>query len=131
MVVAILNAPNHFDFDLGGLPEDVTVHQDSFEQPADLFLIFAARTDEAQRGVERALTLLPPNGTVWLAWESDPAKVEEPLDEEILAELFADTGLVSDGARVINDTWEGVRFVVAEENRDDWEDISPSRELGS
>jgi hypothetical protein len=124
MTVGILNAPNYFDYDLGDLPEDVTVHRDAGEQSADLFLIFAARPDEAERGLQRALTVLPPDGAVWIVWERDPPGPNE-LDEEVLRDLFDDTGMVDDKACVINDTWQGLRFVVAEENRDDWEGIRP------
>lgn len=125
MTVAVLNSPNHFDYDFGDLPDDVVVHRDSFEQAADMFLIFAARTDEAQRGMQRALTVLPPVGKVWLVWEKDPPRVEERLDAEVLAELFADSGMVPDGEATINDIWQGARFVVAEENRTEWEQIRP------
>ena len=121
MTVVILNAPNYFDYDLGKLPEDVTVHRDAFEQPADLFLIFAARPDEAERGFQRALTVLPPDGAIWIAWERDPPDDGNGLDEEVVRDLFEGTGLTDDKASMINDTWRGVRFVVAEENRGEWE----------
>ena len=125
MTVGILNAPNYFDYDLGELPEGVTVHRDASEQAADLFLIFAARADEAERGLQRALTVLPPDGAVWIVWERNPPETGNGLDEEILRDLFDGTGLIDDKACVIDDTWQGLRFVIAEESRDDWEGIRP------
>ncbi|MGH8946397.1 MAG: hypothetical protein ACRDVL_09615 [Acidimicrobiia bacterium] len=123
MTVCILNMPNHFDFHLGDLPDEVTVLDDSTEQPADLFLIFAARPDEAERGFQRALTVLPRDGAVWIAWERDAPNDGNGLDEEIIRDLFHGTGLIDDKASMINDTWRGMRFVVAEENRGDWEEM--------
>jgi len=124
MTVVILHEPNWFDYDLGDLPEGVTVHRDADERPADLFIIFAASPDEAERGIERALTLLPADGVVWVLWERDPPEtIYEQLDDQILRELFRDTGLVPDESKVINDTWQGLRFVVAEENRGRWEEM--------
>ncbi|MBW3666859.1 MAG: hypothetical protein KY394_04610 [Actinobacteria bacterium] len=129
MTVVILHEPNYFRYELGDLPDRVTVHRDSFEQPADLFLIFAARPAEAERGLQRVLTVLPPNGAVWIAWERDPPNGPGELDEDVLRDLFEDTGMVDDRSGVINDTWQGLRFVVAEENRDDWEKVRPESPL--
>lgn len=124
MTVVILHEPNWFEYDLGDLPDDVTVHRGSLEQPADLFLIFAATTDEAQRGFQRVLTVLPADGVVWMLWERDPPKtIYDKVNEQVLREVFADIGLVADGSSVINETWAGLRFVVAEEKRDDWEEV--------
>lgn len=124
MTVVILHEPNWFHYELGDLPEGVTVHRDAAEQPADIFLIFAASSDEAERGIQRALTVLPAEGVVWVLWERDPPEtIYEQLNERILRDLFQDTGLVPDESRVINDTWQALRFVVAEEHRGRWEEM--------
>lgn len=132
MTVVVLQEPNWFTYDLGDLPEGVTVHRDSFEQPADVFLIFSASPNEAERGLQRVLTVLPAHGVVWMMWERDaPETLHDQVDEETLRELFADTDLVPDDSSVINETWQGLRFMVAEEKRDDWEEIrleNPFRE---
>lgn len=128
MTVVILHEPNWFHYNLGDLPQGVTIHRDADEQPADLFLIFAASPDEAQRGLERALTVLPPHGAIWVAWERHPPDDPGKLDEDVIRDLFEDTGMVDDRSSVINDTWQGLRFVVAEENRDRWEEMRAVRE---
>lgn len=123
MTVVILHEPNWFHYDLGDLPEGVTVHRDSDEQLADLFVVFAASLAEAERGIQRVLTVLPPHGALWIVWERDPPDDGDGLDEEMLKELLADSGMVDDKATVIDDTWQGLRFLVAEENRELWEEI--------
>ncbi len=62
MTVSILNSPNYFHIDLGDLPDDVEVHRDADDESADLFLIFSSRSAEAERGLHRAMTLLPADG---------------------------------------------------------------------
>jgi hypothetical protein len=60
---------------------------------------------------------------MWIVWERDPPDDGDGLDEEMLKELLADSGMVDDKATVIDDTWQGLRFLVAEENRELWEEI--------
>jgi len=120
MTVGILNAPNYFDFDLGDLPDGVEVLRDSDEAPADIFLIFADRSDEAQRGFERAVTYLPPNGAIWIVWPKKSSDRDFDLNEDVLHELFLPTGMVDNKVCAIDETWSGLRFVVRKENRPNW-----------
>jgi hypothetical protein len=118
MTVGIMNAPNHFDFDLGKLPAGVTVHRT--ELPADLYLIFADRAAEAARGFERAVTMLPADGAIWFAWPKKSSRVDTDLTEDILRDLFLPRGMVDNKVCAIDETWSGLRFVVRKENRADW-----------
>lgn len=120
MTLAMLNAPNHFDFDLGELPDDVEVLRDSDPEAADIYLIFAARAAEAQRGYERAITRLPADGAIWIAWPKKSSGVETDLTENLLRDLFLPTGMVDNKVCALDETWSGLRFVVRKENRADW-----------
>lgn len=120
MTVAMLNAPNFFDFDLGELPDDVEVLRDSDPEGADLYLIFAARIAEAERGFERAVTHLPADGAIWFAWPKKSSGVETDLTENALRELFLPSGMVDNKVCAIDETWSGLRFVVRKENRAEW-----------
>lgn len=120
MAVSIFNAPNYFDVDLGDLPDDVDVNRDAEDAPADLFLIFADRSDEAERAFERAVTNMAPDGIVWFAWPTESSERGSDLDHETLRELFAPMGMIEDGAASLDDTWSGSRFVVDESARKDW-----------
>ncbi len=121
MTVGVLNAPNYFDFDLGDMPDDVEVHRT--EMPGDLFLIFADSAAEAERGFTRAMTYIPADGAIWVAWPKQSSGVETDIEEDTLRELFLDTGMVDNKVCAIDDTWSGLRFVVRRENRDDWEEL--------
>lgn len=120
MTVSVFNAPNYFEFDLGDLPDDVEVYRDADDAPAELYLIFADRSDEAQRGFERAVTHLPPDGAIWFAWPEKSSDRAGDITEDSLRELFLPTGMVDDKVCTIDETWSGLRFVVSEENRADW-----------
>lgn len=120
MTVSMLNAPNYFDFDLGDLPDDVEVVRDSDLAGADVYLIFATRAAEAKRGFEIAMTKLPPDGSIWVAWPKKTSGKETDIDGNVLRDLFLPTGMVDNKVCAIDETWSGLRFVVRKENRADW-----------
>lgn len=114
MAVSIFNSPNYFELDLGELPDDVEVHHDSEDSPADLFLIFADRSDEAERAFERAVTNMGRDGVIWFAWPKESSDRDSDISDETLRELFEPHGMSADGSVSIDDTWLGLRFTVAE-----------------
>jgi hypothetical protein len=116
--VGIINIPNYYNLDLGDLPPDVEVHRS--ELPADIFIIFADRSDEAERGFQRAITYLPPDGAIWMFWPKKSSGVETDLTEQTLRDLFLPTGMVDNKVIAVDETWSGLRFVVRKENRDSW-----------
>lgn len=120
MTVALLNAPNYFDFDLGDLPEDVEVLRDSDPELADVYLIFADRAAAAERGFVRAITHLPADGAIWIAWPKKSSGVETDLTENMLRDLVLPAGMVDNKVCAIDEIWSGLRFVVRKENRSDW-----------
>lgn len=109
---------NYFNFDLGDLPPDVEVYRT--ELPADIFIIFADRADEAERGFQRAITYLPPDGAIWVFWPKKSSGVETDLTEQTLRDLFLPTGMVDNKVIAVDETWSGLRFVVRKENREGW-----------
>lgn len=120
MAVSIFNAPNYFDVDLGDVPDDVEVNRDAEDAPADLFLIFADRSDEAERAFARAVTNMTPEGIVWFAWPNESSDREGDLDHTVLRDLFAPMGMVDDGSTSLDETWSGSKFVVDESARAEW-----------
>jgi hypothetical protein len=116
--VGILNMPNYYELELGELPPDVEVHRT--ELPADIFVVFADRSDEAERGFQRAVTYLPADGAIWMLWPKKSSGVETDLTEQTLRDLFLPTGMVDNKVIAVDDTWSGLRFVVRKENRGSW-----------
>lgn len=122
-VVGLLNAPNHFHFDLGDLPDNVDVLRDSDPEAADVFIVFASHAAEAQRGFERAMTRIPADGSIWVAWPKKASGVETDLDGNLVRELFLETGMVDNKVCAIDETWSGLRFVVRVEDREGWPEV--------
>jgi hypothetical protein len=120
MTVGIINAPNDVAFDLGDLPDGVEVVRDSEDAAADVYLIFADRAAEAERAFIRAMSLLPPDGSIWIAWPKKSSGEETDIVEDTLRDLFLPTGMVDNKVCAIDETWSGLRFVVRKENRADW-----------
>ena len=118
LTVGLLNMPNYYELELGELPPGVEVHRT--ELPADIFVIFADRSDEAERGFQRAVTYLPADGAIWMLWPKKSSGVETDLTENLLRDLFLPTGMVDNKVIAVDDTWSGLRFVVRRENRADW-----------
>jgi hypothetical protein len=118
LTVGLLNMPNYYELELGELPPDVEVHRT--ELPADIFVIFADRSDEAERAFQRAVTYLPADGAIWMLWPKKSSGVETDLTEQSLRDLFLPTGMVDNKVIAVDDTWSGLRFVVRKENRDTW-----------
>jgi hypothetical protein len=116
--VGILNQPNFYDFTLGELPDGVRVHHGDY--PADLFIVFAERSDEAELGFQNAVTNLPADGAIWIFWPKKGSEVETDLSEQALRDLFLPSGMVDNKVVAVDDTWSGLRFVVRKENRADW-----------
>ncbi len=113
--VSIFNSPNYFDLDLGELPDDVEIRRDAEDAPSDLLLIFADRSDEAQRGFERAVTNMSQDGVIWFAWPEVSTDRASDLDESTLKDLFRPHGMVPDERAVlIDEDWRGQRFTVAQ-----------------
>lgn len=116
--VGILNMPNYYDLSLGDLPSEVTVHRGDF--PADIFIVFAERSDEAELGFQNAITNLPADGAIWLFWPKKGSGVDADLTEQALRDMFLPTGMVDNKVIAVDDTWSGLRFVVRKENRATW-----------
>ena len=116
--VGILNMPNYFEIALGDLPDGVRVHHG--EYPADVFIVFAERSDEAELGFQNAVSNLPADGAIWIFWPKKSSGVETDLTEQTLRDMFLPTGMVDNKVIAVDDTWSGLRFVVRKENRAGW-----------
>jgi len=116
--VGMLNMPNYYDLDLGDLPANVQVHHGEF--PADIFIVFAERSDEAERGFQTAITGLSSDGAIWVFWPKKSSGVETDLTEQTLRDLFLPTGMVDNKVIAVDETWSGLRFVIRKENREGW-----------
>ena len=118
MSVGLLGAPDGFVAALGVLPPDVELHADA--KPTDIFIVFARWRDEIEERFDEAMTQIPADGAIWVAWPKKSSGVKTDLTEDTMRDLFLPTGMVDNKVCAIDNTWSGLRFVIRKKNRDAW-----------
>ena len=115
MTISILGAPDDFETTLGALPDDVDVRHHPTD--SEIFIVFAHWRSEMEQRFRTAMTHIPSDGAVWVAWPKKSSGVETDMTEDTMRELFLPTGLVDNKVCAIDETWSGLRFVLRKENR--------------
>lgn len=109
-VVAVLNAPNFMDIELGQVPDGAEVRRT--EEPADIYLIFADRSEEAKRVVERAVTVATPDTPIWVAWSEAAEEGDGKISAKGVADLFEPLGLEHKEMAAIDGGWLAAEFLL-------------------
>ena len=120
MTVSILSAPDEFEPTLGPLPDNVEIRHTPTD--SEIFIVFAHWRSEMERRFRTAMTHIPPDGAIWVAWPKKSSGVETDMTGDTMRELFLPTGLVDNKVCAIDEIWSGLRFVVRTENRSRWND---------
>ena len=108
--VALVNAPENFQTELGELPADVKFVK-STTKPLDLILFFVLSERILARDFAKLSTRLTSNGMIWIAWPKKSSGVTTDLTFERVQRIGLDAGLVDVKICAIDDTWSGLKFV--------------------
>jgi hypothetical protein len=108
--VLIANAPP--DFDLGPLPERVTIVSRLAGEPFDLMVQFCDEAAHLRRRFDTLARRLRPAGGLWVAWPKKASGVATDLTENVVRDIGLAGGLVDTKVCAIDATWSGLRFVV-------------------
>ena len=108
--VALVNAPENFQTDLGELPADVKFVK-STTKSLDLILFFVLSERILARDFAKLSTRLTSNGMIWIAWPKKSSGVTTDLTFERVQRIGLDAGLVDVKICAIDDTWSGLKFV--------------------
>jgi hypothetical protein len=114
--VILLEAPDDLELVIGA--DRVTVHR--FERPCDIVVLFASETVAAYGLFHRAMGLIGPAGTIWVAWPKKASNQPSDIDGDALREMLLPTGMVDNKVCSVNSTWTALRFVVRVGNRPGW-----------
>ena len=110
----LLSAPGGFD--VGELPEDVTVLRRA-RGKADVIVSFhTARADLARR-MPALRTAMEPAAGLWIAWPKRASKVPTDLTEDVVRELALANVLVDNKVAALDETWSGLRLVIRLKDR--------------
>lgn len=118
MTVGLIAAPDGFLVTLGALPSGISIHHEA--KPADIFVVFAEWSGEIIDRFATAMSQIPADGAIWVAWPKRASGRDTDLTEDVMRHLFLPSGMVDNKVAAIDDTWSGLRFVVRREKRPRW-----------
>jgi hypothetical protein len=107
--VALVAAPDGFAEHLGIEPRT--------RGPADVIVVFAMRAAELRRRFPALVRRLDEAGGLWVAWPKQAARVETDLDFDTVQRIGLDEGVVDNKSCSIDQTYQGLRFVVRLQDR--------------
>jgi hypothetical protein len=114
--VALVGAPEGFEDELEGLPDDVHLRRRAGGNP-EVVVLFTTKTSDLTRRFPGLAKSVWPDGSLWIAWPKRSSGVATDLDENRLREIGLPLGVVDNKVCAVNNTWSGLRFVWRKENR--------------
>ncbi len=108
--VALVNAPENFETELGELPDNVKFMK-STTRSLDFILFFVLSERMLARDFAKLAARLTSNGMIWIAWPKKSSGVTTDLTFEHVQRIGLDAGLVDVKICAIDHTWSGLKFV--------------------
>jgi len=108
--IALVNAPENFETELGELPDNVKFMR-STTKSLDIILFFVLSERVLAKDFAKLAARLISNGMIWIAWPKKSSRVETDLTFERVQRIGLDAGLVDVKICAIDDTWSGLKFV--------------------
>ena len=105
------------DFDLGEIPDDVTIQRRVGAGPYDVIVCFCpdlARLAKRWGGLHPKTTIA---GALWIAWPKRASGLAVDLDDNVVREYGLSHGRVDVKVCAIDDTWSGIKFVIRKVDR--------------
>ena len=106
--LALLAAPASLELEL---PSGVTLRRRA-QGRADLVVAFATSRAELERRAPPLVSMIAPDGAVWLAWPKRSSGVSSDLADTVVREIGLGLGLVDNKVCAVDATWSALRFVV-------------------
>ncbi|RMI35295.1 DUF3052 domain-containing protein [Nocardia stercoris] len=113
--VLLANPPAGFD--LGPLPDAVTVHRRAGRDPYDVVVGFCPDTATLTGSFDRWRSVLTESGGLWIGRPKASAGIATDLTERFVREFGLAAGLVDNKVAALDEVWSGLRFVVRRADR--------------
>ena len=110
----LLAAPDGFE--LGELPDDVTVLRRA-RGKADVIVSFHSERADLARRMPVLRAAMEPAAGLWIAWPKRASKVETDLTEDVVRELALASVLVDNKVAALDEKWSGLRLVIRLKDR--------------
>ena len=114
--VALVGAPEGFEAELEGLPDDVQLKRRAGGKP-NVVMLFTTKASDLERRFELLAKSIWPDGSLWIAWPKKSSGVSTDLDENRLRDIGLPLGVVDNKVCAVNKVWSGLRFVWRKEHR--------------
>jgi hypothetical protein len=108
--IALVNAPENFEFGLGKLPDQVKLVQ-RLTNSLDIILFFVLEERVLARDFPTLARKLVTNGMIWIAWPKKSSGVTTDLSFDVVQRIGLNAGLVDVKICAIDETWSGLKFV--------------------
>ena len=108
--VALVNAPQDFQSELGELPHNVEFVKRTTKS-LDIVLLFVLSERALARDFANLAEKLKTNGMIWIAWPKKSSGVATDLSFECVQKIGLAAGLVDVKICAVDDTWSGLKFV--------------------
>ena len=108
--VALVNAPQDFQFELKELPDNVEFVK-STAKSLDIILFFVTTERALVKDFSKLAARLTANGMIWIAWPKKSSGVATDLSFERVQRIGLDAGLVDVKICAVDETWSGLKFV--------------------
>ncbi len=109
--VALVGAPAGFEDLLVPWPPEAQLLTRA-RKPVDVAVLFATRLAELERRFPPLVRALDPAGGLWVGWPKKAARMRTDLTFENVQQLGLDAGLVDNKSAALDETWQGLRFVI-------------------
>jgi hypothetical protein len=107
--VLLLSVPDGFE--LGELPEDVTIGR-AARGTADVIVSFHTERADLARRMPKLRAAMEPAAGLWIAWPKRASKVPTDLTEDVVRELALANVLVDNKVAALDEKWSGLRLVI-------------------
>jgi ABC-type Na+ transport system ATPase subunit NatA len=108
--IALVNAPENFQAELGELPERVEFVK-RLTNSLDIIVFFVLSERELAKDFANLAKKLTTNGMIWIAWRKKSSGVKTDLSFDPVQRIGLDAGLVDVKICAIDNTWSGLKFV--------------------
>jgi hypothetical protein len=114
--IVALNAPDHYEELLDGLPEGAVIVDRVSTKPAFVHLFVTERAEMAKT-LSTLRTKIDDAGMVWVSWPKKAAKVPTDVTEDVIREVALPLGYVDVKVCAVDEKWSGLKLVIRRENR--------------
>ena len=108
--ILILNEPDGYSEQMGGLPANVNVETGPDSPPYDHIQLFIRSMHELEEKLLSVKSMLKPDALLWVAYPKGTSKIKTDVNRDIIWKYAEPLGLKPVAMISIDNTWSSMRF---------------------